>query len=171
MLWKIPRWLLRKITEPPGCDFCNQAAKYSDGVGMLACEEHAHLFDGEDRRKGKSMTFEEFARANRERCQSPQGFNQPDLNDWSRNDWLVAVIGEIGEACNVSKKLKRSEGDFNKNKETDADLNAKFRQEIGDAGVYLDLICQAHGFTLEQAMVEVFNAKSAEIGYPVQLTN
>jgi hypothetical protein len=53
-----------------------------------------------------AMTFGEFSEANRARCESPQGFNHP-LAGWSTSDWMTAMVGEVGEAANVVKKLNR----------------------------------------------------------------
>ena len=114
------------------------------------------------------MTFEEFSKANRARCESPDGFNHP-LSGWSTSDWFVAIMGELGEAANLAKKLNRSRDGIPGNKEADDVLRAKLRKEIGDTGVYLDLIAQSLGFQLGEAMVEVFDSKSAEIGYTTKL--
>ena len=48
-------------------------------------------------------------------------------------------------------------------------LRAKLRKELGDTFVYLDLTAQALGFFIADAGVEVFNAKSEEIGYPERI--
>lgn len=110
------------------------------------------------------MTFDEFSKANRERCEAAAGFNH-ELGSWSVSDWMTATMGELGEAANVVKKLNRYRDGINGNKEAEADLRAKLRREIGDTFVYLDLMAQACGFTIEEAAREVFNSKSAEIGY------
>ena len=110
-------------------------------------------------------TFEGFSKANRERCEAPNGFNHT-LNSWSASDWMTATMGELGEAANIVKKLNRYRDGINGNKEAEAVLRAKLRREIGDVFVYLDLLAQSEGFSLEDAAAEVFNAKSAEIGYP-----
>lgn len=115
-----------------------------------------------------TMTFGQFSEANRARCESPQGFNH-QLGSWDTSDWFLAVFGELGEAANVAKKLNRVRDGIPGNKETPNELRAKLRKEIGDAFVYLDLTAQAHGFTIADAAVEVFNAKSVEIGYPKKL--
>ena len=111
------------------------------------------------------MTFGQFSEANRDRCESPQGFNHP-LSGWSTSDWFLAMIGELGEAANVAKKLNRVRDGIPGNKETPDELRAKLRKELGDAFVYLDLTCQSLGFSIADAAAEVFNAKSVEIGYP-----
>jgi NTP pyrophosphatase (non-canonical NTP hydrolase) len=113
------------------------------------------------------MTFGEFSLANRQRCESPEGFNHA-LSSWSASDWFTAVLGELGEAANVAKKLNRYRDGIPGNKETEAALRDKLRKELGDTFVYLDLLCQSQGFSIGAAAVEVFNAKSEEIGCPIK---
>ena len=48
-------------------------------------------------------------------------------------------------------------------------LRDKLRKELGDVFVYLDLLCQLHGFNIGAAAVEVFNAKSDELGCPIRI--
>lgn len=111
------------------------------------------------------VTFREFSTANRERCESPQGFNHP-LGGWSTSDWMTATMGELGEAANVVKKLNRYRDGVPGNKQSEEELRAQLRKELGDVFVYLDLLAQACGFSIADAATEVFNAKSLEIGYP-----
>jgi NTP pyrophosphatase (non-canonical NTP hydrolase) len=118
--------------------------------------------------KMKSFTFQEFSDANRARCENPRGFNHA-LESWSTSDWLTAVMGELGEAANIAKKLNRVRDGIPGNKQTAEELRIAFRKELGDVFVYLDLLCQSCGFFLEDAAVSVFNTKSAEIGYPTKL--
>jgi NTP pyrophosphatase (non-canonical NTP hydrolase) len=110
------------------------------------------------------MTFGEFSDANRDRCESTQGFNHP-LNGWSASDWMTALVGELGEAANVIKKLNRCRDGIPGNKASEAVLRDQLRKELGDTFVYLDLLCQSLGFNIADAATEVFNSKSAEIGY------
>jgi NTP pyrophosphatase (non-canonical NTP hydrolase) len=116
------------------------------------------------------QTFQQFSAANRERCESPQGFNHA-LQSWSTSDWFTAIMGELGEAANVAKKLNRVRDGIPGNKESEAALRDKLRRELADTFVYLDLLCQALGFNIGDAAIEVFNAKSAEIGYPLLLAD
>ena len=111
------------------------------------------------------LTFSEFRMANKDRCESPAGFNHK-LQDWSASDWMTAVICRLGEAANIIKKLNRSRDGIPGNKQSDNELRYKLRKELGDVFVYLDLLCQSQGFNLDDAAVEVFNSKSMEIGYP-----
>jgi NTP pyrophosphatase (non-canonical NTP hydrolase) len=114
------------------------------------------------------MTFEEFSQANRGRCESPQGFNHP-LNGWSSSDWMTALVGEVGEAANIVKKLNRYRDGVPGNKLTADELRDQLRKELGDVFVYLDLMAQSLGFSIADAAIEVFNAKSRNIGYPKTL--
>jgi NTP pyrophosphatase (non-canonical NTP hydrolase) len=114
------------------------------------------------------MTFGQFSEANRARCESRHGFNHP-LDGWSTSDWMTAMVGEVGEAANVVKKLNRVRDGVPGNKVSPDELRAQLRKELGDVFVYLDLMCQSLGFNIADAAAEVFNAKSAEIGYPVAL--
>ena len=115
-----------------------------------------------------SLTFAEFSKANRRRCEHPEGFNHP-LSGWSTSDWFVAIMGELGEAANIVKKLNRVRDGIPGNDEDAATLHAKLRKEIGDVYVYLDLAAQSCGIVLEHAAVEVFDGKSEKIGYPHML--
>lgn len=111
---------------------------------------------------------ETFSQANRARCEAPNGFNHK-LNSWSLSDWFTAVVGELGEAANVAKKLNRVRDGITGNKETADQLRTKLQSEVADAYIYLDLLAQSEGFDLMTAVIETFNRKSQEIGYPVML--
>ncbi len=116
------------------------------------------------------LRFDEFSAVNRARCEHPQGFNHP-LAGWSSSDWMTALVGEVGEAANVVKKLNRYRDGVPGNKLSEAELRDQLRKELGDVFVYLDLMAQALGFSIADAAVEVFNAKSAEIGCPITVNN
>ena len=117
-----------------------------------------------------TLTFKKFSAANKARSESALGFGH-NLNGWSTSDWFVAMLGELGEAANLVKKLNRYRDGIRGNKESKTVLQVELRKELGDLYVYLDLTCQALGFTIEEAAVEVFDNKSAELGYPTRLRN
>ena len=110
------------------------------------------------------MDFNEFSDINRRRCEAANGFNHK-LSDWSLSDWITAITGEIGEAANVVKKLNRIRDGIPGNKETEPQLRQKLRQEFADVLIYLDLASQAAGFNLGNVVMEVFEAKSKQLGY------
>ena len=112
-------------------------------------------------------TFASFAAINRLRCEAPDGFNHK-LEDWSLSDWFLAVTGEIGEAANVAKKLNRLRDGIPGNKETAEELKNRLQAEIADGFVYLDLLAQSQGFSLEDAVRRVFNAKSEQLGCAIK---
>lgn len=112
----------------------------------------------------KIANFYAFSARNRRRCEAPSGFNHK-WDDWSTADWLIAAMGEFGEAANVAKKLRRAQSGIRGNKETEYELRVKLRHELGDVLVYLDLLAQSLGFNIFDAAREVFDSKSREIGY------
>jgi NTP pyrophosphatase (non-canonical NTP hydrolase) len=114
----------------------------------------------------QELTFDTFSSVNRQRCESPSGFNHA-LASWSTSDWFLAVVGELGEAANIAKKLNRVRDGVPGNKESADALRDKLRRELGDAFVYLDLLAQSLGVSIGAAAVEVFNDKSAELGCPI----
>ena len=114
------------------------------------------------------LTFAEFAEANLSRCESLGGFKH-QLDSWSTSDWMTALVGEVGEAANVVKKLNRHRDGIPGNKQSFHELRAQLRKELGDVFVYLDLMAQHLNFSIAAAAVDVFNAKSREIGYSKDL--
>lgn len=106
----------------------------------------------------------EFSKRNRIRCEATNGFNHM-LGDWTESDWLVAILGELGEAANIQKKLNRVRDGIIGNKETVRELENKLALEIADTYIYLDLFCQRVGIDLERAVNTAFEAKSKQIGY------
>jgi NTP pyrophosphatase (non-canonical NTP hydrolase) len=110
------------------------------------------------------LTFHDFAVINRRRCESPRGFNHK-LSDWSLSDWFTATLGELGEAANIAKKLNRVRDGIPGNAETLEELRAALQDEVADVFIYLDLLAQSQGFTLEEAVRAKFQKTSAKIGY------
>jgi len=105
-----------------------------------------------------------FSARNLKRCESPEGFNHP-LNSWSLSDWMTAFVGEVGEAANVIKKLNRVRDGIPGNKETPEQLRNNLAEELADAYIYLDLLCQAAEINLESAVEQKFFDTSIRIGY------
>lgn len=114
-----------------------------------------------------SLTFEQFAKHNRARCESLSGFNHK-LDSWSLSDWMTATMGELGEAANVAKKLNRIRDGIPGNKLSEPELQVMLKNEIADVFIYLDLMAQSQGINLEEAVRDAFNAKSRELGCPIE---
>lgn len=107
----------------------------------------------------------QFSLANRSRCESEVGFNHK-LESWSMSDWMTAILGELGEAANIVKKLNRVRDGIPGNKESETELREKLSSELADTFIYLDLFAQRAGVNLSRAIAIAFNRKSRDIGYP-----
>lgn len=110
------------------------------------------------------MNFKDFSVLNRRRCEAAKGFNHK-LGDWSLSDWMTAVVGELGEAANIAKKLNRVRDGIPGNTETSEQLKQMLADEIADTFIYLDLLAQSQGFCLEDAVTDKFQRTSKKIGY------
>jgi len=117
------------------------------------------------------MNLSFFSITNRDRCESAEGFGHP-LESWSLSDWITATLGELGEAANVIKKLNRVRDSMERfNMGTSApELRSQLADELADAAIYLDLLCQAAGLDLSTIIVDKFNKTSAKHGCPITYT-
>lgn len=120
-----------------------------------------------------TLSFEELRKANESRCKR---WHPGGIKDWSISDWAVATAGELGEMCNAIKKLNRILTNAqNINLEEGrsivevSDAIEKIGREAGDTQVYLDLLCQRIGVSLEEYTKKVFNQKSVEYGFSERL--
>jgi len=83
--------------------------------------------------------------------------DKEDGSDWSLNDWLTAVTGELGEAANLLKKVRR--GDF-----TIDQARPELADELADVATYLDILANQCGINLGQSTIEKFNRVSDRVG-------
>ena len=113
------------------------------------------------------MRFDELRRANVARC---EGAFHP-IAAWSLGDWACAFAGEAGEACNVVKKLRRLDigSGFRRDTEQETALLAALADEIADTVIYADLLAEAAGFDLGEAIRRKFNEVSDRVGSEVRL--
>lgn len=138
-------------------EYCRCGAMRIGGDSRCVC---GRFFE----RRPDPFDLRAFSAENRERCESPQGFNH-GLNDWSLSDWMTATLGEMGEAANVLKKMNRVRDGIPGNKETLPELQGAFADELADTFIYLDLLAQAAGIDLPIAVRDKFDRTSAKIGY------
>lgn len=82
---------------------------------------------------------------------------KPWGHDWALSQWSNAVAGEVGEACNIIKKIER--GDFPLEQ-----VREKLAGELADIQIYLDLLAHRAGINLGEATAKKFNEKSIEVG-------
>lgn len=94
-----------------------------------------------------------------------------DGSDWSPGDWVMAVTGELGEAANIMKKLRR--GDYtldDRPKELKGDtVREALAKEFADVACYLDILSMQFGVDLGEAVRAKFNEVSRRIGVEVYL--
>lgn len=76
-----------------------------------------------------------------------------------------AAAGEMGEACNVIKKLERERHGLPGSRANVGQL----ADELADVVLYLDLIAMKIGVDLEVAIRDKFNRDSAKHGFVVTL--
>lgn len=79
------------------------------------------------------------------------------VSDWTVDQWLKAVLGELGEFANLSKKVDR--GDF-----TLEDSRADLAKELADVTIYLDLLASRMGIDLGREVLAKFNEVSERQG-------
>lgn len=97
-----------------------------------------------------------------------------DFKEWSGLEWAGAMCGEAGEAANVAKKLRRVELQIDGNAFSDRKLNVdelrrELASECADTFLYLLLLAARYDIDLHSAVVEKFNRKSEEMGFPERI--
>jgi NTP pyrophosphatase (non-canonical NTP hydrolase) len=110
------------------------------------------------------LTFDEFREANRARCLKwhPKG-----IDSWSDSDWMVAIMGELGELASLIKMKNRERDGLPGNKVPVND--GHLAKEAADVFTYLDLFCEKNGINLGLAAADKFNEISARVGFPDQM--
>ena len=93
-----------------------------------------------------SLSFEALREANVSRQHSVPKFR----HSWSIAEWTKAVAGEVGEACNIAKKIIRGD---------DVTIE-QLAHEIADVVIYADLALANCGVSLGEAVREKFNIVS-----------
>jgi NTP pyrophosphatase (non-canonical NTP hydrolase) len=87
--------------------------------------------------------------------------------------WTTAIAGEVGELCNMVKKMQRVKmGGVDDGRSYAAkDITREMiEEEIGGIAIYLDLIASLYDINLSDAIVNTFNSKSEKYGFPEMLT-
>lgn len=79
--------------------------------------------------------------------------------------WGNAIAGEVGELCNVIKKLERERLGLAGSRDTIEHLV----EEIADVKIYLALLEADLGIDGDAAVVAKFNATSVKLGFKTRL--
>ena len=74
------------------------------------------------------------------------------LENWTPTDWSNAMAGEVGETCNLTKKMLRGE----------VITKRELADEIADVVIYADLLSARCNISLEDAIRNKFNEVSAK---------
>jgi len=86
--------------------------------------------------------------------------------------WTTALAGEVGELCNMIKKMQRVEkgGVDGGSSYTAKDVTKEMlKEEIGGIAIYLDLLASLLDISLEDAIIDTFNSKSEKQGFKEKL--
>jgi|GEM_PF-2028166 NTP pyrophosphatase (non-canonical NTP hydrolase) len=76
------------------------------------------------------------------------------------------LAGEVGEACNVAKKIERERLGIRGSRATISDLG----DELADVIICADLVAMGEGIDLESAVARKFNATSEKVGLRTRLS-
>ncbi len=105
------------------------------------------------------LTFSKLRKINIKRCEKIY-HEDGGIDAWSPNDWMTAVCGEVGEAANFLKKIKRGDEGV-----TVQDVG----KELADVVIYLDLLATRLRLNLGQEVINKFNETSKKYGFKDQL--
>lgn len=130
------------------CDAC-------DLLRIATTHSDFSKFDGLSTEVAPPLTFETLQRVNAQRCN--ESFRH--IDEWSPTDWGCAVAGEVGEMCNLLKKMLRGE----------SIPKVDVADEIADAVLYLDLLSSRLGINLGDAVRRKFNIVSDRKGSNIKL--
>lgn len=86
-----------------------------------------------------------------------------DGSDWKLSAWSNAVLGELGEAANIIKKIER--GDMSLEEARPA-----LAEEFADVVTYLDLLATQAGIFLGVATYNKFNKVSKRVKSPIRMS-
>lgn len=80
-----------------------------------------------------------------------------DGSDWNLGEWMTAVVGELGEAANILKKVRRGDLSMEEARPLLAD-------EFADVVTYLDILAFQCRIDLGSATTAKFNQISERVG-------
>ena len=124
--------------------------------------------------KSKDLTIRQFSALNYLRALE---WHKDGLESWSPAEWGNALAGEVGELCNVLKKILRHDKGIQQlavdagkpyQSGTRAKLLLAAAKEIADSYTYLDLVAARLGLDVQQCVVGKFNEISEREGLPMR---
>lgn len=118
-----------------------------------------------------SLTFDQLHEINVKRCEDV--FHP--LASWSLTDWSNAMAGEAGEACNVTKKIKRGDDAYADGVDIAGEPvisttgRDRLAAELADVVCYADLLASRANIDLGEAVRAKFNKVSEKKGSDFRL--
>lgn len=104
------------------------------------------------------LTFKELAAANAVRAAE---WNRKAKATRSLEFAMMELAGEVGEACNIAKKLVRTQSGLVGGMPEEEALEA-LQEEIADVVICASLVANQIGFSLGGAVVDKFNKTSGK---------
>ena len=114
------------------------------------------------------MEIKQFQSINTQRALT---WHKGGLQEWSLLEWAGAAAGELGEAANIAKKIRRMDMEINSNNNISTREKAveMLGDEIADTITYMFLLASAAGIDVESAMIRKFNAISKRENLPFDI--
>lgn len=115
-----------------------------------------------------SLTFDQLRAANLARLPlfknslGEPAHSKPDGSDWSLGEWSNAVLGELGEAANIIKKIQRGDVSL-------IGAQLSLAKELADVQTYLDILAYQAGIDLGEATRAKWNEVSIRVGCDLRL--
>lgn len=88
----------------------------------------------------------------------------PACKHWDEADWVMALVGELGEMCNILKKVKRGT-----KKLSDKAVHKEVAHEYVDALTYFICLANFLDIKVDKSMIEKFNIVSDRCNCKVKL--
>ena len=91
--------------------------------------------------------------------------SEPDGSDWPLDAWSNAATGELGEAANIIKKLRRGDYMLDERPAEFEGMTVReaLAKELADVVCYVDILTLQLGVSLGDAIAEKFNEVSNRV--------
>ena len=100
------------------------------------------------------FSLEKLRDLNTQRCEK----YFPGCKDWTLADWSNALAGEVGELCNLIKKIRRG----------DKIERRAIAEEFADVIIYVDILASQFNLDLDKIIVHKFNKVSKRVFCPLK---
>jgi NTP pyrophosphatase (non-canonical NTP hydrolase) len=139
-------------------------------IGALTVDVRVNVGTGPFEFETTPLNFQQMREANTERLplfrnrRGEIAHTEPDGSDWRLSGWACAVLGELGEAANIIKKVERRDFGLDDQYNAEQTVRDALAEELADTQTYLDLLAFRAGIDLGEATRAKFNKVSERIG-------